>query len=224
MSFITRTTTHTTVAVTEMPFNNGSQSSCRSSPPARLDVSDRESRPPSSLNSDSDREDSGTPTPLPTSSPTWSSFHTAKSQSMRLLASVSTTSSLTPSSQSQSLYTIPPGDESIIAFYAARYPGRVPHPNQLHGSATKYQTYYVVSRGTSVGIFTDWNIAGKFVLGVKGNKYQGYNHFYRAWCAYWEEWCRKDIRVLSHYQDTAPVETQVQDSGLDLAMDNLTLG
>ncbi|KAL0567468.1 hypothetical protein V5O48_014521 [Marasmius crinis-equi] len=172
---------------------------------------------------DSEGEDSGTPTPSPTSTPTRSSFRTGKSQSTRLSASVSTTSSLTPSSQSQSTYAIPPGDESTIAFYAARYPGRVPHPNQLRGSATKYPIYYVISRGTSVGIFTDWNIVGEFVLGVKGNKYQGYNRFHRAWCAYREEWCRKDICVLSHYQDMAPVETQVQDSGLDLAMDNITL-
>ncbi|KAL0063574.1 hypothetical protein AAF712_009491 [Marasmius tenuissimus] len=50
-----------------------------------------------------------------------------------------------------------PGNEGAVsAYYEARYPGLVPHLDKIDVHPTKFKLYYVVTGGTSVGIFTDW--------------------------------------------------------------------
>ncbi|KAL0566104.1 hypothetical protein V5O48_015910, partial [Marasmius crinis-equi] len=181
-----------------------------------------------SSDSESDRENIETPTPSRVHSPTRSSL--AHSSQSDFSSSISSPSSLTPSTsvpnhKNEDVPMAPwYNDREIRAWYEARYPGKVPHPFTLRGFAISHATYYVVTAGTSVGIFTDWNHAGEFVTGIKGNKHESHTRFYRAWLAYHYQWKRKKVRVLGKFQDTAPLDTQIQDSGLNLAMDNLTVG
>ncbi|KAL0571459.1 hypothetical protein V5O48_010511, partial [Marasmius crinis-equi] len=184
--------------------------------PTRKHRSHRQSTVPTIVLS-SDSEDTATRPPSPLSSLNGLDyFSTARSQSptSSLSSPVSSTSSLSPSittTPSSLEEPIPrtESDDTIEAYYQARYPGRVPHPNSYQSLPVNLGQYYVISGGKSVGIFTDWNNAAEFVLRVRNNKYQLHTKSWKAWLAYRHEWESKHIRVLGYCQDMAPLETQI---------------
>ncbi|KAL0563248.1 hypothetical protein V5O48_018826 [Marasmius crinis-equi] len=150
-------------------------------------------------------------------------FSTASSEAPTtsgLSSSISSTSSLNPSTTTTpaSCHEEPipraESDETIQAYYQACYPDKVPHPNLFRSLPVNQGDYYVVSGGKSVGIFTNWNYAAEFVLGVRKSKYKHYTTSWQAWLGYRSEWETKQIRVLGQYQDTAPLETQIKDMAL----------
>ncbi|KAL0567209.1 hypothetical protein V5O48_014783 [Marasmius crinis-equi] len=203
---VSRSVTYTrTEVVTETPRRNALSRGCRSPVPT-IDLS-------------SDSEDTATPPGSPLGSLHKSdSFSTARSKSptsSRFSSSISSTSSLNPSiTTSEEPIPRAESDETIEAYYHARYPGKVPHPNSYRSLSVNLGEYYVISGGKSVGIFTDWNNAAEFVLGVRNNKYQRHTESWKAWLAYRHEWETKRVRVLGECQDTAPLETQIQDLSL----------
>ncbi|KAL0057715.1 hypothetical protein AAF712_015630 [Marasmius tenuissimus] len=181
-----------------------------------------------SFATDSESEMSSSPTP-DQSCLSDNDYLTARSQSShprRFTPSTSAPSTSTPSltgSHPAPGTANTSNDKEVIAFYNARYPGRVPHPEFYNGSNTNCSQYYVVTGGKSVGMFTDWSIASDLVSGVRHAKYQSYPEYYQAWLAYQEQWATKKLRVLGTYQDTAPLSTQIADSGLESSIGNLTL-
>ncbi|KAL0567343.1 hypothetical protein V5O48_014655 [Marasmius crinis-equi] len=171
------------------------------------------------LSSDSDdSDDTASPLSNLDESDPFSPARSESSTTSGLSSSISSTSSLNPSATPASRPEEPipraESDETIQAYYQTRYPGKVPHPNSFRSLPVNQGDYYVVSGGKSVGIFTNWNYAAEFVLGVRKNKYKHYTTSWQAWLGYRSEWETKQIRVLGQYQDTAPLETQIEDMAL----------
>ncbi|KAL0575881.1 hypothetical protein V5O48_006103 [Marasmius crinis-equi] len=171
----------------------------------------------------SDSEDSTTCPPSPSSPPESQHDFTTRSESptsSRLSSSIPSTSSLSPSVEnttpSHPDEPIPRAetDDAIEAYYQSRYPGKVPHPDSYRSLPVNIGSYHVISAGTSVGIFTDWTHASHFVLGVSKNRHKEYRFSWQAWLAYRHAWESKHVRVLGQYQDTAPLETQLEDMTL----------
>ncbi|KAL0058927.1 hypothetical protein AAF712_014370 [Marasmius tenuissimus] len=224
----TTTCTKTLVLIEDQP-----QSTHRPPPSSSLDPADDSDDPNDdaqiSFATDTEAEFSPSPTPDHLRS---SAYYTARSQSPcpcprpRPHPQRTRTPSVAPHrADSQPL----PGtantanDDDIIAYYEVRYPGRVPHPDFYNGCNTNCSDYYVVTAGKSVGIFTQWTVASDLVSGVRHAKHESYTEYYRAWLAYREQWASKNIRVLGTYQDSAPLSTQIADSGLESSLGNLTL-
>ncbi|KAJ8088988.1 hypothetical protein PM082_014235 [Marasmius tenuissimus] len=114
------------------------------------------------------------------------------------------------------------GDDEIHAYYEKLYPGRVPHPDTYKDS-NNWSEYHVVSKGRSVGIFPSWNITTALVTGVRRAGYCRFDLHYQAWLAYRQAWGSKELEILNAYQNTAPLDSQIANSGLDSSFQNLTL-
>ncbi|KAK1235911.1 hypothetical protein PQX77_000844 [Marasmius sp. AFHP31] len=151
---------------------------------------------------------------LPPSSPT---PHSNGSQSSPCLSSQSMPERTGPGPADTS------SDRLLTAYYEERYPGRVPQPKDLREPETKFPVYYVVSSGKSVGIFTDWNLVSDLVLGVSKARFRKYKQYVHAWAAYRYAWASMRVRVLQTHQDSAPLHTQVTDSGMDFSLGNIIL-
>ncbi|KAL0058495.1 hypothetical protein AAF712_014812 [Marasmius tenuissimus] len=115
-------------------------------------------------------------------------------------------------------------DHHIVAYYEERYPGRVPQPKDLTNEPDpKFPMYYIVTAGRSVGIFTDWNLVSDLVMGVSKARFYKRKEYVQAWAAYRYSWASKRVRVLQTHQDSAPLHTQLADSGLDFSLGNAPL-
>ncbi|KAK1227507.1 hypothetical protein PQX77_009483 [Marasmius sp. AFHP31] len=114
-------------------------------------------------------------------------------------------------------------NNNISEFYERRYPGRVPHPEAIIPVVPSPPCYYSVTAGLQVGVFGDWNLASSLVTGVSGARFKGHRRFHQAWLAYYQEYMRKEIKILDEYQNTAPLRTQLVDLGLDHLFHDLSL-
>ncbi|KAJ8087272.1 hypothetical protein PM082_006102 [Marasmius tenuissimus] len=208
----TRTTTRTkTSVVTDRRVG---------SPPATEEPTRWSPSPPSSQldDDDSDNPDHDATISFATDS---SDEESPSSPTLTSTSSICVTTTAQSQVDSVSQSTPAPGDananldEQTRAFYESRYPGQVPHPDDLQSIANTHPLYYVVTAGTFVGIFIDWNIASRFVIGVSRSRHHRYKELARAWKVYRNEWEARAIRVLTLYQDAAPLSTQVTDSGLE---------
>ncbi|KAL0057317.1 hypothetical protein AAF712_016051 [Marasmius tenuissimus] len=201
-----RTTTRTTtVVVTDTP----SRPSRRAPPQSSSTVSEEDSDDPNDdaviVFASATEADSVPPSPTDTLT------HSVS------VASPSRHTSQSMSSSAASAASVPAetdGEHGLIAYYEARYPGKVPVPSQIMEANARAFMYYVVTKGIQVGIFDDWLVASGFVLGVSGARHKKYRDYSAAWDMYHREYTSKKIRVLNRYQDTAPVHLQLSDNSL----------
>ncbi|KAL0566396.1 hypothetical protein V5O48_015620 [Marasmius crinis-equi] len=204
---------------------------CTKSRSSRLEIvttpSEAHHTPPSVLNNASDDSDD----PNDDATITFATDSEDESHPPSIFLSTQTHVSLSPSISSVSSLSrssdcppnIPDSDRPLVAHYEARYPGKVPHPNTLKAKRTEFSPYYVVFAGLSVGIFGDWEAASDLVTGVSHAKHRSYPRFHQAWFAYFKAYQARRIRVLGQHQDTAPVEYQIADSGLEPGFANISL-
>ncbi|KAL0566352.1 hypothetical protein V5O48_015660 [Marasmius crinis-equi] len=141
--------------------------------------------------------------------------HASLSPSISSVSSLSMSSVACPSK-------IPDSDRHLSAYYEARYPGKIPHPSTLTTDRTNFSPYYVVFAGLSVGIYDDWDEVSDLVTGVSHAKHRSYPRYYHAWLAYFKAYHARRLRVLGRHQDTAPVEHQIVDSGLESGFANIS--
>ncbi|KAJ8093371.1 hypothetical protein PM082_020228 [Marasmius tenuissimus] len=237
---VTRTTTRTTVEViTETPTSSTPTSNRSTSRRSQSTASDADIDNPNddATISFSTAADTSTITPpslrssrpatTPQSQCSLRSSTTSRSQqsqppSLAPQRSGSTSTSAHVTTATSSARSM---DHELISYYEDRYPGKVPHPQTLASEVNRTSTkqFYVVTSGLQVGIFTNWTFAASLVIGVSRAKHESHGKFYDAWIVYYREYRAKNIHVLSEYQDTAPLQTQLVDNGLAEDVANLSL-
>ncbi|KAJ8091796.1 hypothetical protein PM082_021031 [Marasmius tenuissimus] len=181
----TRTTTRTTtVTITETPSRKTRSITPQPSVASEEDSDDPDNDAVIVFASDTEVES-------PPSSPTHSRASSVSTAAPPQRSSQSSHSTPVPS--------VPPetrGEDDLVAHYETRYPGKVPAPGGIKEPSARANTYYVVTVGLKVGIFTDWLVASGFVLGVRKARHKSYRDYEEAWDMYNQEYTAKRIRVV----------------------------
>ncbi|KAJ8083442.1 hypothetical protein PM082_009316 [Marasmius tenuissimus] len=216
---ITRTTTRTTV-VTESPSRSSRASSSYKPTSSRQ----------STRHDDSDNPNEDATILFTTDlEPETASSSATVSNTYGTPRSTTRSQPSPPPSQASSPTSSPPtaesGDteESLARFYEVRYPGKVPDPQTLRAPATTTRMFYVVTAGVEVRIFTDWNKASSLVTGISGAWHESQRRFYQAWLVYYKCYMSRSIETLDEYQNTAPLDMQLADHGLDDLVNSLSI-